>query len=155
MCLRDSIQLEYVTGMEMILNGSVNGRGNRKLQKYISALIFTVVLTVVVFTIEYIYMYSIYGMPYLQASALSLKSIYDKLGHGIYSYSFIRNVITSVSIAGYMLLRTVIELVLVITAMNVSILISYISKGKLNRAFQVASVGVMIAISFYVSWIRI
>ena len=148
----ENIQLEYVTGMEMILNGSVNGRGNRKLQKYISALIFTVVLTVVVFTIEYIYMYSIYGMPYLQAPALSLKSIYDKLGHGIYSYSFIRNVITSVSIAGYMLLRTVIELVLVITAMNVSILISYISKGKLNRAFQVASVGVMIAITFYVRW---
>ena len=146
----ENIQLEYATGMEYILNSSVYGRDKRRIQKYISATTFFVLLSLVVFCIEYIYLYNAYGMPYLQAPALSLQSIYDKLGHGIYSLPFIKSMIVSTSIGGFIMFRSVIEIFLICIAMNVSLLIAYVSKRRMNRAFHVVSVVIMIAMVGYI-----
>lgn len=146
----ENIQLEYATGMEYILNSSVYGRDKRRIHKYISATTFFVLLSLVVFCIEYIYLYNAYGMPYLQAPALSLQSIYDKLGHGIYSLPFIKSMIVSTSIGGFIMFRSVIEIFLICIAMNVSLLIAYVSKGRMNRAFHVVSVVIMIAMVCYI-----
>lgn len=146
----ENIQLEYATGMELILNGSVNGRSNRRFKKYIAGVIFTVFITFAAILVEYIYLYKIYGMPYLQAPALSLQSINDKLGQGIYSFKIVRNIIVSVSIGEYILLRSAIELLIVCIGLNVSALISYSMKGKINRAFIVGTVAAVIAMVVYI-----
>lgn len=146
----ENIGIEYSTGMELLLNGSRNGRSRRRIKKYISALVCSILICCIVYGIEYVYLNNAYGMPYLNAPALSLQCIYEKLGHGIYALPVIKNMLLNISIAGYLVFRTILEIFAVLIAMNVGILIGYMSKGKLNRAFQVVSVVVMIVAVVYI-----
>lgn len=147
---QENIELEYTTGVEYILNSSVNGRKSRKIKKYISLIIFALVLCAVTYGIEYYCMYHRYGMPYMQAPSLSLQVISDKLGKGIYSLPAVKKLVISMSVGGFIAFKTVIYILCVCIAANAGLLMSYLTKGKINRAFNIAVIVLMIVVFGYI-----
>ena len=147
---QENIEIEYTTGVEYILNSSVNGRKSRKIKKYISLIIFALVLCAVTYGIEYYCMYHRYGMPYMQAPSLSLQVISDKLGKGIYSLPAVKKLVISMSVGGFIAFKTVIYILCVCIAANAGLLMSYLTKGKINRAFNIAVIVLMIAVFGYI-----
>ena len=147
---QENIEIEYTTGVEYILNSSVNGRKSRKIKKYISLIIFALVLCAVTYGIEYYCMYHRYGMPYMQAPSLSLQVISDKLGKGIYSLPAVNKLVISMSVGGFIAFKTVIYILCVCIAANAGLLMSYLTKGKINRAFNIAVIVMMIVVFGYI-----
>ena len=147
---QENIEIEYTTGVEYILNSSVNGRKSRKIKKYISLIIFALVLCAVTYGIEYYCMYHRYGMPYMQAPSLSLQVISDKLGKGIYSLPAVKKLVISMSVGGFIAFKTAIYILCVCIAANAGVLMSYLTKGKINRAFNIAVIVLMIAVFGYI-----
>ena len=147
---QENIEIEYTTGVEYILNSSVNGRKSRKIKKYISLIIFALVLCVVTYGIEYYCMYHRYGMPYMHAPSLSLQVISYKLGKGIYSLPAVKKLVISMSVGGFIAFKTVIYILCVCIAANAGLLMSYLTKGKINRAFNIAVIVMMIVVFGYI-----
>ena len=106
----------------------------------ISLIIFALVLCVVTYGIEYYCMYHRYGMPYMHAPSLSLQVISDKLGKGIYSLPAVKKLVISMSVGGFIAFKTVIYILCVCIAANAGLLMSYLTKGKINRAFNIADI---------------
>ena len=95
-------------------------------------------------------MYHRYGMPYMQAPSLSLQVISDKLGKGIYSLPAVKKLVISMSVGGFIAFKTVIYILCVCIAANAGLLMSYLTKGKINRAFNIAVIVLMIVVFGYI-----
>lgn len=119
-----SIVLEHRTGMNYIIRSGVNGRKWISSRKLAACVVFTVIMTAVVYGIDMWSMYRLYGVSYMNAPVMSLSVMADNIGQGAMAIGFIKNMVLHMSIASFIVLRLVIRLMVALITMGVAILVS-------------------------------
>lgn len=70
--INETIMLEYNSGMKMVTGYTAKGRKWLGIRKLTGGLIITIIMFIVIYSIDYIFLYKSYGMPYLKAPVQSL-----------------------------------------------------------------------------------
>ncbi len=70
--ISENAAIEHRTGMENIVRSSCRGRSWIQKKRFVSGLILTIILFIVIYGFDIAKMYSYYGMPYLDAPLMSL-----------------------------------------------------------------------------------
>lgn len=131
--VNEAIMLEYNSGMKAVTGYTVKGRKWLGIRKIVGGLVITIIMFVVVYAIDFTFLYKSYGMPYLNAPVQSL--------------TFMRDCGLRVTIRSWMIIQTIKRLMAVIAVMFVSYTMSGISAKLKNRAVSsVALVGIVIII---------
>ncbi len=108
----DSGLLEGASGMILFERSTALGRNKMKRNKYLSCIIIAVIMSVVICGMEFLWMWHIYGMPYLNAPLVSLTFMGNKLGRGLYSAGAARWLLLHVTICQYMIMQYIAKLVI-------------------------------------------
>ncbi len=131
--INETIMLEYNSGMKMVTGYTAKGRKWLGIRKLTGGLIITIIMFIVIYSIDYIFLYKSYGMPYLKAPVQSL--------------TFMENCGLKVTIFSWIIIQLVKKLLLVIAAMLVSFVMSGISAKLRNRALSsVVLVGIVMIV---------
>ncbi len=131
--ISEGISIEYRTGMYFMINAAAKGRKPLKIRKACAGIIFTVILFLIVYGIDLIFMWKYYGMPYLDAPLCSLTFVGDMLGKGIYKLSLAQYIVKNISIWGFLCLGLAVRLLLVLAVMASAMVISNVIKKQNNR----------------------
>jgi hypothetical protein len=135
--ISESVVMEYRTGMEYVVRTGSRGRSWRMKRKIAACILFTISLTAIVYVIDLWNMKHIYGLPYLNAPAISLRFLEGVAG-GLALHS---------SIGGWILMRIAIRTVIVLATMTLGIIVSRVMGKKGNRALvPMLLVGLVIAL---------
>lgn len=131
----ESIAIEQRTGMYQIIRSSVNGRLPVMIWKISAAILLTIGLTLLVYGIDYVNLYNIYGLPYLQAPTLSLTFMENTWG-GLAEHT---------TIFGWIMIRLFLRILMAIFTMVSAMFVSKIIGKKGNRAIMpVAAAGIIL-----------
>jgi hypothetical protein len=136
----ESISMEYRTGMRMIIHSADRGRGWILRRKITACIIFTTVLTFIVYGIDYWNMYRIYGMPYLSAPAVSLTFLEDTFA----------NLALHVNIGGWILILLFARWITALATMTAALLVSKAIGKKGSRSIMPVVLAGLIAVIYVV-----
>lgn len=118
--ISETISMEHRTGMEIIVRSCEKGRQWIFFRKIIACMLFTTILFILVYGIDFWNLYHIYGMPYLNAPVMSL--------------TFMEGCKFHVSILTWIVIRLAARLLICIIITAIAILISKVIGKKGNRA---------------------
>ncbi len=124
--------LESRTGMESILCSAVKGRRWLTVRKVVAGIVMATMLFGIVYVIDYAWMFSYYGMPYISAPVISL--------------TFMEACPFNVTIAEWMLLRLLVRYLVVLGTTAIALVSSKLIGKKGNRAVTIILLVVVIAL---------
>lgn len=152
----ESIALEYRTGMNLMLRASANGRSWLTLQKIAMCMLFTTLMTAVVYAIDMATLVDMYGIAHTDAPALSLTLVQESMGKGALALPFMQDMIVGMSIAGLMVVRLIIRWGIALLTMAIAIVLSNVMKKGKNRGIAIIAVVVEIILLIpFVSWLGV
>lgn len=105
-------RLESISGMILFEHSTALGRNKMRRNKYLSCIIITILMTVIICGMEFLWMRHVYGMPYLNAPVASLTFIGNKLGTGLYASGIVKWMLLHMRIGQYMLMQFIMKLVI-------------------------------------------
>ena len=76
----DAGRLERVSGMILFEHSTALGRNKMRCNKYLSCITITIIMTVIICGMEFLWMRHIYGIPYMNAPVVSLTFMGNNLG---------------------------------------------------------------------------
>ena len=135
--ISECISMEYRTGMEDIVRSYKRGRSWLFIRKITACLVFTVVLFVLVYGIDFYNLNRLYGFPYLNAPVQSL--------------TFMNSCIYKVSILGWLGIRLAVRFIICFITMTVAIIVSRILGKRGNRSLTILVLAILflIIIAFF------
>lgn len=149
----DSEALEYKSGMILLERSSAYGRKKIRTEKYIANILFVIVMSVIVYGIEFVWMRNTYGMPYMNAPLISLTFIGNMLGSGIYNTGIVKSIMLNVDIGQFMIIQFLIKLVIWLIIMLSVLGIARRMKGK-NKGIVLIDM-VLVAVMVCVVYSRV
>lgn len=121
--ISECISMEYRTGMEDIVRSCERGRSWIFSRKVTACLVFTVVLFILVYGIDFYNLNRLYGFPYLNAPVQSL--------------TFMNSCMLKVSILGWLGIRVALRFICCLITMTVAIIVSRILGKRGNRSLTI------------------
>lgn len=122
--LSESNVLEYDSGMHKLLNGSCNGRSWLTRRKIYAAVILTVLMFVIVYVIDFLYLKERFCFVYMNAPLASLSFVKDYMGYGMFASEDLYIWLISMSIGNVIFLRILLRLFILIISMGIAMLMS-------------------------------
>ena len=108
----DAGRLERVSGMILFEHSTALGRNKMRCNKYLSCITITIIMTVIICGMEFLWMRHIYGIPYMNAPVVSLTFMGNKLGMGLYASGILKWMLLHMTIWQYMLMQFIMRLVI-------------------------------------------
>lgn len=108
----DAGRLERISGMILFEHSTALGRNKMRCNKYLSCITITIIMTVIICGMEFLWMRHIYGIPYMNAPVVSLTFMGNKLGMGLYASGILKWMLLHMTIWQYMLMQFIMRLVI-------------------------------------------